>query len=98
MRVGALVGLPDFVARKGPDNMSHVARVQYEQHPIINQSMLSMVEQFVEIASWIRHRHERLLPTFDRSSARAITRETSGIAAPESQSGYPRPSQGPDGL
>jgi len=35
------------------------ARTQYEQHPIIGQGTLSGIEQLVEIATWIRHHHER---------------------------------------
>src|SRR5438105_4506524 len=31
------------------------ARIQYEQHPVTGQAMLSSVEQRVEIATWIRH-------------------------------------------
>jgi response regulator RpfG family c-di-GMP phosphodiesterase len=54
-----LMGLPDPVVRQRPDDMPHAARIQYEQHPIIGQSMLSAVEQLVEIATWIRHHHER---------------------------------------
>jgi len=54
-----LVGLPDPVARQKPEHMPHAARTQYEQHPIIGQSMLSAVNHLVEIATWIRHHHER---------------------------------------
>jgi response regulator RpfG family c-di-GMP phosphodiesterase len=65
MQVAALVhdiglmGLPDSIVRQRPDNMPYAAQIQYEQHPIIGQSMLSAVEQLVEIATWIRHHHER---------------------------------------
>jgi response regulator RpfG family c-di-GMP phosphodiesterase len=54
-----LMGLPDPILRQSPDDMPHAARVQYEQHPIIGQSMLSSVEHLVQIATWIRHHHER---------------------------------------
>jgi len=53
------MGLPDSIVRQRPDNMPYAAQIQYEQHPIIGQSMLSAVEQLVEIATWIRHHHER---------------------------------------
>jgi HD domain-containing protein len=53
------MGLPDPLLRQQPDAMPLASRVQYEQHPIIGQTMLSGVEQLVEIARWIRHHHER---------------------------------------
>ncbi len=65
MQVAALVhdiglmGLADPIVRQRPDDTPHAARIQYEQHPIIGQSMLSAVEQLVEIGTWIRHHHER---------------------------------------
>jgi len=65
MQVAALVhdiglmGLADPIVRQRPDDMPHAARIQYEQHAIIGQSMLSAVEQLVEIGTWIRHHHER---------------------------------------
>ena len=54
-----LMGLPDPLLRQQPDAMPLASRVQYEQHPVIGQTMLSGVEQLVEIARWIRHHHER---------------------------------------
>jgi response regulator RpfG family c-di-GMP phosphodiesterase len=54
-----LMSLSDPVLRQRPDDMPSGARVQYEQHPVIGQSMLAAVEQLVEIASWIRYHHER---------------------------------------
>jgi len=54
-----LMGLPDPILRQRPDDMPTAARVQYEQHPILGQGTLSGVEQLVEIATWIRHHHER---------------------------------------
>lgn len=54
-----MMGLADPILRQDPDSMPMAARLQYEQHPVIGQTMLSSVEQLVEIASWIRHHHER---------------------------------------
>jgi response regulator RpfG family c-di-GMP phosphodiesterase len=54
-----LMSLSDPVLRQRPEDMPTGARVQYEQHPVIGQSMLSSVDQLVEIATWIRHHHER---------------------------------------
>jgi hypothetical protein len=65
MQVAALVhdiglmGLPDPILRQQPDSLPPASRLQYEQHPVVGQSMLSSVEQLVEIATWIRHHHER---------------------------------------
>jgi response regulator RpfG family c-di-GMP phosphodiesterase len=54
-----LMGLPDPILRQRPEDLTMAARTQYEQHPIIGQGTLSGVEQLVEIATWIRHHHER---------------------------------------
>jgi response regulator RpfG family c-di-GMP phosphodiesterase len=54
-----LMGLPDPILRQQPEALPPASRLQYEQHPVVGQSMLSSVEQLVEIASWIRHHHER---------------------------------------
>jgi response regulator RpfG family c-di-GMP phosphodiesterase len=54
-----LMGLPDPVLRQRPEDLTLAARTQYEQHPIVGQGTLSGVEQLVEIATWIRHHHER---------------------------------------
>jgi len=54
-----LMGLPDPILRQRPEDMPSGARLQYEQHPVIGQSMLSSVEQLVEIATWIRNHQER---------------------------------------
>src|SRR5579859_1698758 len=54
-----LMGLADPVLRQRPEDMPTAARSAYEQHPIIGQGTLSGVEQLVEIATWIRHHHER---------------------------------------
>lgn len=54
-----LVALPDPILRQEPDALTSAARIQYEKHPIMAQSMLAGVEQLVEIATWIRHHHER---------------------------------------
>jgi len=54
-----LMGLPDPILRQRPEDLTTAARTQYEQHPIIGQGTLSGVEQLVEIATWIRHHHER---------------------------------------
>jgi response regulator RpfG family c-di-GMP phosphodiesterase len=54
-----LMGLPDPILRQRPEDLPTAARVQYEQHPILGQGTLSGVEQLVEIATWIRHHHER---------------------------------------
>jgi response regulator RpfG family c-di-GMP phosphodiesterase len=54
-----LMSLSDPVLRQRPDDMPAAAKVQYEQHPAVGQSMLAAVDQLVEIATWIRHHHER---------------------------------------
>ena len=54
-----LMGLPDPILRQRPEDLPTAARVQFEQHPILGQGTLSGVEQLVEIATWIRHHHER---------------------------------------
>jgi response regulator RpfG family c-di-GMP phosphodiesterase len=54
-----LMGLPDPILRQRPEDLPIAARSQYEQHPIIGQGTLSGIEQLVEIATWIRHHHER---------------------------------------
>jgi len=54
-----LLGLPDPILRQDPENFTMAARLQFEQHPVLGQSMLSSVEQLVEIGKWIRHHHER---------------------------------------
>lgn len=54
-----LMGLPDPILRQRPEDLTTAARTQYEQHPILGQGTLSGVEQLVEIATWIRHHHER---------------------------------------
>ena len=53
------MGLPDPILRQRPEDLPTAARTQYEQHPIIGQGTLSGIEQLVEIATWIRHHHER---------------------------------------
>lgn len=54
-----LIGLPDPIIRQPAARMPDAARLQYEQHPVIGQTMLSTVEPFAETAAWIRHHHER---------------------------------------
>ncbi|HEV7662166.1 MAG TPA: HD domain-containing phosphohydrolase, partial [Chloroflexota bacterium] len=54
-----LMGLPDPIVRQRPEDMPQAARLQYETHATIGQGMLSAVEELVEIATWIRHHHER---------------------------------------
>jgi response regulator RpfG family c-di-GMP phosphodiesterase len=54
-----LMSLSDPILRQKYDDMPMGARLQYEQHPVTGQTMLSSVEQLVEIGTWIRHHHER---------------------------------------
>ncbi len=54
-----LVGLPDGLLRSATAELSAAGRLQYERHPVIAQAMLSGVEHLAEMATWIRHHHER---------------------------------------
>jgi len=54
-----LMGLPDPILRQNPESLPPASRLQWEQHPVVGQTMLSSVEQLIEIATWIRHHHER---------------------------------------
>ena len=52
-----LVSLPDALLRPGLVPMTR--RVEYERHAVLGQQMLSSVEELAEMATWIRHHHER---------------------------------------
>lgn len=69
-----LVGLPDTLIQRPLRYLRLDERTQYERHPLIGQSMLGAVEQLQEMATWIRHHHERWDGTGypDRLSGSAI--------------------------
>jgi hypothetical protein len=54
-----LLGLPDAVVRRAPSELPPGGRVQYQQHPVLGQRLLSSVAQLAQMALWIRHHHER---------------------------------------
>ena len=51
-------GLPDFVIARKPEDLTPEERIQYKKHPVRGQSALSMIEEFQEIGTLIRHHHE----------------------------------------
>jgi HD superfamily phosphohydrolase YqeK len=54
-----LTALPDAIVRRTPAELSMAARAQYQGHPAVGQRMLSSVAELTDIATWIRHHHER---------------------------------------
>jgi response regulator RpfG family c-di-GMP phosphodiesterase len=54
-----LTALPDAIVRRSPAELSMAARAQYQGHPAVGQRMLSSVAELTDIATWIRHHHER---------------------------------------
>jgi response regulator RpfG family c-di-GMP phosphodiesterase len=54
-----LASLPDAILRRPPLELSLNARTQYQRHAAIGQRMLSAVEDLTDMASWVRHHHER---------------------------------------
>jgi hypothetical protein len=54
-----LTALPDAIVRRSPAELSMTARAQYQAHSALGQRMLSTVAELNDIASWIRHHHER---------------------------------------
>ncbi len=54
-----LMTLPDSIVRRAPAELSMSARAQYQGHPAVGQRMLSSVAELTDIATWIRHHHER---------------------------------------
>jgi hypothetical protein len=54
-----LTTLPDAIVRRSPAELSMSARAQYQSHPVVGQRMLSSVAELSDIATWIRHHHER---------------------------------------
>ena len=54
-----LLSLPDAVLKQDPRQMSPASEALYERHPVLGHTLLSGVEQLADMASWIRHHHER---------------------------------------
>ncbi len=54
-----LTALPDAIIRRPPAELAMSARTQYQGHPMVGQRMLSSVAELSDIATWIRHHHER---------------------------------------
>src|SRR5207237_7772541 len=54
-----LTALPDAMLRRPPAELSMSGRRQYQGHSAVGQRMLSSVAELSDIATWIRHHHER---------------------------------------
>jgi response regulator RpfG family c-di-GMP phosphodiesterase len=54
-----LIGVPEAVLRCSWSELTLAGRTRYEGHSAIGHSILSPVEQLTELATWIRHHHER---------------------------------------
>jgi putative nucleotidyltransferase with HDIG domain len=54
-----LISLPDAIVQRDPTRLPPTERGQYERHAVIGASMLGSIERLAEVATWIRHHHER---------------------------------------
>lgn len=52
------IGIPDVSLLKDPELLTAEERVQYEQHPLLGQSVVNTIENLVGAGVLIRHHHE----------------------------------------